>query len=253
MRPLALITGGTSGIGLGIAKALIADHDLALAYASNREKAQVALSELRAMNRDARVVAIEVPLGSEGDCQKLLQDVSKELSGAEPDVLVNSAGRVRDGLFMQTDFSEHAAMLNEHLLVPMALSRLCLKKMYRVKRGRIVNLSSITARRVKRGQVNYTAVKAGIEGFTRALALEVAHRGVTVNAIAPGLIETPMTQGLIAEIEQRGGLRAMIPAGFAGRPEDIGCLVAYLCSEQGRYVTGQTIDVDGGRGLGENA
>jgi NAD(P)-dependent dehydrogenase (short-subunit alcohol dehydrogenase family) len=253
MRKLALITGGTSGLGFGIAKALLADHDLALSYARDDEKAKSALNELRSMAPgEAKVRTFMKPLANEKDCVDLLAQVRAEM-GDEPEVLVNSAGRLRDGLFLSVEFSEHVAMLMEHLVVPMALSRLCLKKMYRGKRGRIVNLSSITARRVKRGQVNYTAAKAGIEGFTRALALEVAHRGVTVNAIAPGLIATPMTQNLITEREaSAGGLRSIIPAGFVGHPDDIGEVVAFLCSDKGRYITGQTLDVDGGRALGEN-
>lgn len=251
MRRLALVTGGTSGIGFGIAKALIADYDLALVYARDSEKAEISARELRGMSANARVETFAVPLSDEADCVKLMSEVSARF-GTEPDVLVNSAGRLRDGLFMSTEMSEHRQTVLEHLVVPMTLSQLCLKKMYRQKFGRIVSLSSITARRVKKGQVNYTSAKAGLEGFTKALALEVAHRGVTVNAIAPGLIATPMTKNLIeAAAAQSGGLRGMIPAGFAGEPEDIGGIVAYLCGEAGKYITGQTIDVDGGRGLGE--
>jgi len=252
MKRLALITGGTSGIGLGAAQSLAAGADLALAFAGNRERAEQARTELIASFPETRIEIFMQPLGSEQDCIQLFDAVGEKFERT-PDFLVNSAGRLRDGLFMSTDVQTHLEMMTEHLLVPMALSSLCLKKMYKQRFGRVINISSITARRAKRGQVNYSTVKGGIEAFTRALALEVAHRGVTVNAIAPGLIATPMTKTLIENLtEKHQGLQNVIPAGHAGKPEDIGALIAYLCGEQGGYITGQTIDVAGGRGLGES-
>lgn len=250
MTRLALITGGTSGIGFGIAEALAGSFDLALAYASQKDRAESAARRIREEHPGRRVEIFQACLATADDCRSLVSDVERTL-GTGPDILINSAGKVRDGVYMSTEFSLHQDMLMEHLLVPMALSHLCVNKMYKQKFGRIVNLSSITARRAKRGQVSYTSVKAGIEGFTRGLALEVAHRGVTVNAIAPGLIKTPMTEALIEKIEADLGLRQVIPAGYAGEPRDVAGAVAFLCGDGGRYITGQTIDVDGGRGLGE--
>jgi 3-oxoacyl-[acyl-carrier protein] reductase len=124
--------------------------------------------------------------------------------------------------------------------------------MYKEKFGRIINLSSISASYAKRGQANYAAAKAGIEGFTRTLALEVAHRGVTVNAIAPGLIETKMTRELVAKIEAGGGsIRDGVPARRMGSPDEIGALAQFLCSSDASYITGTVITIDGGRSLGD--
>lgn len=254
-RPLALITGGTSGIGFGIAKKLATTHDLALAYASDEAKAQNALEELRGIMKslasEARVEAFKKPLSQAEDAKELYTAVC-EAFGRTPQVLVNSAGRLHDGLFLQADFNEYIKVVQEHLVVMMALSQLALKPMYKEKFGRIINMSSISASYAKRGQTNYAAAKAGIEGFTRTLALEVAHRGITVNAIAPGLIETPMTKALVEKIETGGGsIRERVPAGRMGQPEEIGALVEFLCSNGASYITGTVITIDGGRSLGD--
>ncbi|MEI8025908.1 MAG: SDR family oxidoreductase [Pseudomonadota bacterium] len=248
-RKLALITGGTSGIGFGMAEALAPSYDLALSFATQKEKAQKAVSELREKFPEARIECYGVPLSGEKDCSELLEKVSADFQ-TDISVLVNSAGRLRDGLFMSQNISEHVALMEEHLLVPMILCHRVLKGMYRNQFGRIINLSSITARRFKMGQVNYSSAKSGIEGFTKSIAREVAHRGITVNAIAPGLIRTPMTEAMVSKLEEdRKGLRSRIPAGFVGEPKDIGSLAAFLCTPEARYITGQVIDVCGGRSL----
>lgn len=242
-RPLALVTGGTSGIGLGAARALAAEHDLALGYRENHERAAAAITELE---RDgARVRAFPRHLAGYEDARALTEEVAAAF-GAAPRVLVHSAGRIADRLFLDGPFAPHLELVHEHLVAGMALCHLLLGNMYRERFGRIVLVSSIGARWVKRGQASYAAAKAGLEGFTRALALEVAHRGVTVNAVAPGLIETPMT-------EQVRELRRRIPAGRIGRPEDVGALVRFLCSAEAGYLTGAVIPVDGGRSLGDPA
>lgn len=254
-RPLALITGGTSGIGLGIAKKLAPTCDLALAYASDEAKARNALEELRGILAEtapeARVEAFRQVLSSEEDAKALYTSVC-DTFGCAPKILVNSAGRLHDGLFLQVHFNDAYRIVQEHLGVTMALTQLALKPMYKERYGRIINMSSISANYAKRGQTNYAAAKAGIEGFTRTLALEVAHRGITVNAIAPGLIETPMTKDLIAKIESgERTIRDRIPAGRLGRPEEVGALVAFLCSDEASYITGTVITIDGGRSLGD--
>ncbi len=252
-RRLALITGGTSGIGLGAALALAKTrtHDFALSYASDHAKAETARAAIAAIDAEARVEVFGKALASHADAKQLLDEVQAKF-GRGPVVLVNSAGRIRDGLFMSSDFKDHEALLSEHLLVPMALCHLALKGMYRERFGRIVNLSSISARYAKRGQTNYAAAKAGIEGFTRTLALELAHRGVTVNAVAPGLIETPMTAAIIGKLtEADGDLKKRIPAGRPGTPEEVGALIAFLASEQAGYITGTVATIDGGRSLGD--
>jgi 3-oxoacyl-[acyl-carrier protein] reductase len=155
---------------------------------------------------------------------------------------------------MITNFAHHEKIVREHLIVTMALCHLTIKSMYGKKFGRIVNLSSISGMYAKRGQSSYAAAKAGIVGFTKTLALEVAHRGITVNAIAPGLIDTPMTSGIMKVLEKdpQGGIKKVIPVGYAGTPEDVGNLIAFLCSDEARYITGELMVIDGGRSLGDS-
>lgn len=254
-RRLALITGGTSGIGWGVARSLLANYDLALVYGKDSEKAEKAKNiltdEMGTQGIQGRVATYSQDLIMISEIPALVKKVTEDF-GVAPSVLVNSAGRLRDGLFQSSKMTDHEDHLKEHLLAPMALCHAVIKGMSMAKFGRIINLSSISADFAKRGQANYAAAKGGIESFTRTLALEVAHRGITVNAVAPGLIETPMTQELVQKIQTaEQGLRTRIPAGRLGQPEDIGALVAYLCSEGGSYITGQTIVIDGGRSLGD--
>ncbi len=250
-RGLALVTGGTSGIGFGAAQSLAPDFDLALGYASNEAKADAAREELRSRFPSARIETFAGRLATKADAESLHRRVT-ETFGRAPSALVNSAGRLSDSLLLQADFDAYRAIVEEHLVATMALCQVALKPMYRAKFGRIVNLSSISASYSKRGQGNYAAAKAGLEAFTRTIALEVAHRGITVNAVAPGLIETPMTRDLIAKIEAGDvDVRARVPAGRCGRPDEVGDLVAFLCSNKAAYITGSVITIDGGRSLGD--
>ena len=249
-KRLALITGGTSGIGFGTAKKLAPGCDLALSYADNHERAEKTREELETMNANVKIFA--KPLHTYEDTKELVETVESEF-GKSPDILVNSAGRIHDGFFLNIGFSHHETIVREHLIVTMALCQITLKSMYGNKYGRIVNLSSISGIYAKRGQANYSAAKAGIIGFTKTLALEVAHRGITVNAVAPGLIRTPMTSKIIQFLEKSPGkeIRKRIPAGYVGEPEDAGSLIAFLCSDEARYITGALITIDGGRSLGD--
>jgi 3-oxoacyl-[acyl-carrier protein] reductase len=251
MKRLVLITGGTSGIGLGAAKSLGPTHEFALVYAGNHEKAEAARKELEALDIAAKCYA--APLKNYEDCKALFTDVTKDF-GRSPDILVNSHGRIQDGLFMGSDFRNHVAIIEELLIVTMGLCQLAMKPMYGARWGRIINLSSISAFYAKRGQANYAAAKAGIVGFSKTLALEVAHRGVTVNVISPGLIETPMTEGILSKFQATDAseLKRRVPAGYAGAPSDVGALVKFLASEEARYITGANFVIDGGRSLGDS-
>lgn len=252
-RRVAVITGGTSGIGLGIAKKLAPLFNLALVYGSDHQKAEQALTQLRQDFNDSnlKVMTYAQDLLQTQEVPTLIKKITTEFEEA-PTVLVNSAGRLRDGLFQSSKMSDHEDLLKEHLLAPMALCHAVVRGMSMAKFGRIINLSSISAHFAKRGQTNYAAAKGGIESFTRTFALEVAHRGITVNSIAPGLIQTPMTQGLVEKIQSsEEGIRGRIPVGRLGTPEDIGALAAFLCSDDASYITGVSITIDGGRSLGD--
>lgn len=250
-RRLALITGGTSGIGAAIARALAGDHDLALCHAANTARAEAVRETLADATAELAVRTYAGALVDDATGSALLDAVQRDF-GRAPAVVVCSAGRLRDALFLRSGWQPHNDTLAEHLMAPMALCRRALEPMYRARWGRIVLVSSIAARFSKRGQVAYATAKAGLEGFARALALEVAHRGVTVNAVAPGLVDTPMTAALLAEREQRGlGVRRTIPAGRAGTPDDVAGAVQFLVSDAAAYVTGAVLTVDGGRSLGE--
>jgi 3-oxoacyl-[acyl-carrier protein] reductase len=253
MKRLALMTGGCSGIGLAAARLLVADHDLALAYASNHERAAAAASELEGLNRGSTIRAFAGRLRTYDDACALVEQVKQEF-GRGPDVLVNSVGGTRDELFMGSCFAAHQELVQEHLIVTMALAHLVVREMYKAQFGRIVNLSSISAHYAKRGQASYAAAKAGLEGFSKTLAMELAHRGITVNVVAPGLIETPLTHDFIVGLSQRPrGVAARIPIGRVGAPEDVAGMIKFLCSEEARYITGAVFTVDGGRSLGETA
>jgi 3-oxoacyl-[acyl-carrier protein] reductase len=250
-RPCALITGGTSGIGLGIARALASEYDLALSFCSNIERANSSLAQLRAEFPGTRIEIFQGLLANKNDCHNLYSQVGKTFSSL-PSVLVNSAGRLQDSLLLNADFDIYETVIDEHLIVTMALSQIALKQMYKNKFGRIINLSSISSNFAKRGQSNYAAAKAGIEAFTRTVALEVAHRGITVNAIAPGLIDTPMTKNFMDQfLSGEIDIRKRIPAGRVGGTDEVGALAAFLCSAKAAYITGAVIPIDGGRSLGD--
>lgn len=255
-RRVAIVTGGTSGIGFGVAKKLLNNFDLALIYGSDHAKAEKAKNDLQDLAASSSIENAKIKIYAQDllkleEIPNLVKKVFEEF-GTQPTALVNSAGRLRDGLFQSSRMSDHEELIKEHLLAPMALCHAVVRGMSMARFGRIINLSSISAHFAKRGQTNYASAKGGIESFTRTFALEVAHRGITVNAVAPGLIQTPMTQALVDKIQSsEEGIRGRIPAGRLGTPEDVGALVAFLCSEDASYITGTTITIDGGRSLGD--
>jgi len=247
VKKLALVTGGASGIGLAVSRLLAEDHDLAIAYASNQGRAEAVRRELEARTT---VRIFGGRLRTYEDAQKLIAGVTAAF-GHVPDVLVNSIGEIGGELFVSPDFGKQQQMIEEHLLMTMSLCHLVVGRMYRERFGRIVSIGSIAGRFAARGQAGYAAAKAGVEGFSRALALEVAHRGVTVNVVAAGLIDTPLTQPFLQMLKERNlDISRGIPAGKLGKPEEVAEVVKFLCSERAGYITGAVYTIDGGRSLG---
>ncbi len=238
---LALVTGASRGIGAGIAEIL----------------AGRGLRVVGTATTDAGAARIDALLGAAGEGRRLdirdPDDVDrffKELGDGPglPQVLVNNAGITRDNLMLRMAAEEWNAVIDTNLSGLYRITRPVLRGMLRARWGRVVNLSSVVARSGNPGQANYVAAKAGIEGFTRALALEVASRGITVNAVAPGYVATDMTAALPAG--QAEDLRQRIPAGRMGSPSDIAATVAFLVSDAASYITGETLHVNGGLHLG---
>lgn len=236
----ALVTGATGGIGGPIARAL------------KEQGAKVAISG----TREDRLNALAAELG--GDITVLPCDLKDRAAvAALPgqaeaalgtlDILVNNAGITKDNLFMRMSNDEWDDVIAVNLTATFVLCRAVLRNMMRRRHGRIINISSISGVVGNPGQGNYAASKAGMVGMTKSLAREVASRGITANCIAPGFIETPMTQAL--DEKQVATIAAAIPAGVFGKPEDIAAAVIYLASDEARYVTGETIHVNGGMAM----
>lgn len=241
-RPLALITGGTSGIGFASAHLLGKKFDLALTYRSKVKNAEAARDALQKANPECTVHTYQGPHMNFEECERIFKIIVKDFEES-PSVLVNCAGRPMSNLFLTSDFKLSEDMISEHLVVSMAFARLVLPSMYKRKYGRIVNLSSRAASISWRGLAPYAAAKGGIESFTRSLSAEVAHRGITVNALAAGIVESPMSVGIIKKMKSK----KVIPnVGFYGQPEDIAYFVDFLCSDQARYISGAILAVDGG-------
>lgn len=236
----ALVTGASGGIGAAIARILHA------------QGAQVALSGTRA---DA-LAGLAADLGEGAHvCPADLADpkaadpliATAEAALGRLDILVNNAGLTRDGLALRMSDADWEQVLNVDLAAPFRLARAALRLMLRRRAGRIVNIGSVVGATGNPGQANYAAAKAGLAGLTRALAQEVASRGITVNLVAPGFVETAMTETLPEA--QRAALAGRIPLGRLGRPEDVAAAVAYLASDQAGWVTGATLHVNGGMAM----
>ncbi len=236
----ALVTGAGRGIGRAIALRLGAAGMTVFGTATTPAGAEAIRAALEARSIRGRGLVADV--GDDGSAAELIAAVEAE-HGA-PFVLVNNAGVTRDNLLLRMRPEEWETVLNVNLGSMYRLCRACLRGMARARRGRIVNISSVVGASGNPGQTNYAASKAGIEGFTRSLAREIGSRGVTVNAVAPGFIDTDMTRALSGP--QREALLAQIPLGRLGRPEEVAEVVAFLASEAGGYITGETVHVNGG-------
>ncbi len=243
----AIVTGGTRGIGRAIVKELASNtayhgvlSDVAFIYNKSDEAAQALVEELK--NSLTKIFAIKADVSSFEETQKAISEAIEKLGGV--DFLINNAGITRDTLLLRMSERDFDEVINANLKSVFNCTKAVLKNMVSQRSGRIVNISSVVALIGNPGQANYVASKAGVIGFTKSVAREVASRGITVNAIAPGFIKSDMTDKLTEDQKQK--LVQNIPIGRIGLPEDVAKMVAFLCSDDAQYITGQVIAVDGG-------
>ena len=239
-KDTALVTGASRGIGNAIASALAAQGATVIGTSTSAEGAAALTASLSSHGYNGRGAVLDV--GSAASIDSLLQDL--ERAGQMPTILVNNAAITRDTLLLRMKADDWDQVLATNLTSVFRLSKAVLKRMMKERHGRIVNLTSIVGLTGNPGQANYAAAKAGVLGFTKSLAKEVATRGITVNAVAPGFIDTDMTRALSEE--QKQTLLATIPMGRLGAASDIAAAVVFLCSPQASYITGETLHVNGG-------
>lgn len=240
----ALITGASRGIGRAIATELsLHGFDIAANFLGNEQLARETADIC--MKNGVKAGIFKCDVSGFVDCEKMVEDIKNCLGCI--DVLVNNAGITYDGLFMRMSQEQFDSVYFSNLKSVYNLSRLVVSDMIKNRRGRIINISSVAGLYGNAGQVNYSASKAGIIGFTKALAKEVGSRGVTVNAVAPGFIETDMTKALPDKAKVEALSRITLRR--FGSPKDVAKAVAFLASEDASYITGQTIEVSGGIAL----
>ena len=244
---IALVTGGSRGIGRGIVLALAREGaKVAFVFRGNQAAADALVAGVAATGGEAK--AFQADVAETGAAQKIVDQLLAEWGRV--DILVNNAGVICDGLFIRMEQADWDAVINTNLNGTFAFCRAVAGQMALKQRsGRIINISSVAAEHVNAGQCNYAASKGAVNSFTRALAVELGSRSVTVNAIAPGFIETDMTES----IRNKAGdfiAKKLIPARRLGKPEDIAAAVVFLASPGAGYITGQVLTVDGGLSLG---
>ena len=244
MKQTAIVTGGSRGIGRAVAVRLAKDGmNLVINYRGNSAAAEE--TERLCRELGAEVLLVQGDVSRAEDCEKLAAQ-AKEAFG-RVDVLVNNAGITRDGLLARMTEEDFRAVLDVNLVGPWNMTKAVNRIMMKQRYGRIVNLSSVTGLMGNMGQTNYAAAKAGILGMTKSYAREVASRGITVNAVAPGFIDTDMTEAMPEGTKDK--IITGIPMGRTGKPEDVAEAVAFLASEQAGYITGEVLRVDGGMAM----
>ena len=236
----ALVTGASGGIGEAVARALHAQSATVVLHGTRAEK-------LEALQKDlgARAFALAVDL-YDRDAVAGLVDAASALAGPIS-ILVNNAGITRDGLLMRMKDDDWDSVLEVNMTASMSLCRAAMRGMMKARTGRIISISSVVGVTGNAGQTNYAASKAGMIGFSKSLAAEVASRGLTVNVVAPGFIETPMTD--VLDESQKSALLTRVPAGRLGRADEIAATVAFLASDEAAYITGATLHVNGGMAM----
>ena len=237
---IALVTGASRGIGRAIAIELASRDLMVVGTATTIEGSNKISRYLEDMKVPGTGMTVDV--ADDESVEKLLGEINEKFG--TPAVLVNNAGITRDNLLMRMKVDEWHSVIDTNLNSMFRVTKLCLKGMTKARWGRIINVSSVVSASGNAGQTNYAASKAGIEGFTRSLAKEIGSRGITVNAVAPGFIDTDMTSSLAeAQVES---LLSQIPLGRLGKPEEIASLIGFLVSQDANYITGETIHVNGG-------
>lgn len=235
----ALVTGASRGIGRAIALRLAEDGaNVAVIYAGSADKAEAVVNEITALGVNAKAYRCNV--ADSAAVNETVKAVTNDLG--KIDILVNNAGITRDGLMLRMKDEDFDAVLDTNLKGAFNMIRACYSGFIRKKSGRIINISSVSGIMGNAGQANYSASKAGVIGLTKSVARELASRGVTCNAVAPGFIQTDMTENL----GDNNPLLNSIPLGRMGKPEDIAAAVAFLASDSAAYITGEVLKVDGG-------
>jgi 3-oxoacyl-[acyl-carrier protein] reductase len=241
VNQVALVTGASRGIGRAIAQELAKQGAKVIGTATTESGAAAISEYLASISPECGKGAV-LNVDDAQRCAELIDEIQKQFGGVS--ILVNNAGITQDQLAMRMKDEEWDAVIATNLTAVARLSRTVLRTMMKARHGRIINITSVVGSAGNPGQMNYAAAKAGVAGMSRALAREVGSRGITVNCIAPGFIDTDMTK--VLNEQQIAALMAQIPAGRFGLPEDIAAAVAFLASPQAGYVTGTTLHVNGG-------